>query len=394
MNREDFELLKNYVYLDSAATSLKPNKILEPIKKYYQEETSNIHRGDYDIAIIADRKYDHVRTQVASFINAKPEEIIFTYNTTDSLNKIIFGYFKNKLKENDEVIITKAEHASNVLPWFELAKTNKIKIKYIELENNKVTLENLKKEVTPNTKVISLAHITNVLGDVRPIKQITQFAHQKGIKVVLDGAQSVPHLKTDVADLDVDFLAFSAHKMCGPTGVGILYGKMSNLKEMEPIEFGGGMNATFASDLTKVYDDIPRCFEAGTPNIEGILAFGTIIEYINKIGIDNINKYVLELKKYAIEKLKQIDDLVIYNEDEESNLITFNKAGIFAQDLSIYLSKKNICIRAGNHCAKILKEYLGVKNTCRVSLYFYNNKEDIDKLVEALKNKNIKNEII
>lgn len=394
MNREDFELLKNYVYLDSAATSLKPNKILEPIKKYYQEETSNIHRGDYDIAIIADRKYDHVRTQVASFINAKPEEIIFTYNTTDSLNKIIFGYFKNKLKENDEVIITKAEHASNVLPWFELAKTNKIKIKYIELENNKVTLENLKKEVTPNTKVISLAHITNVLGDVRPIKQITQFAHQKGIKVVLDGAQSVPHLKTDVADLDVDFLAFSAHKMCGPTGVGILYGKMRNLKEMEPIEFGGGMNATFASDLTKVYDDIPRCFEAGTPNIEGILAFGTIIEYINKIGIDNINKYVLELKKYAIEKLKQIDDLVIYNEDEESNLITFNKAGIFAQDLSIYLSKKNICIRAGNHCAKILKEYLGVKNTCRVSLYFYNNKEDIDKLVEALKNKNIKNEII
>lgn len=394
MNREDFELLKNYVYLDSAATSLKPNKILEPIKKYYQEETSNIHRGDYDIAIIADRKYDHVRTQVASFINAKPEEIIFTYNTTDSLNKIIFGYFKNKLKENDEVIITKAEHASNVLPWFELAKTNKIKIKYIELENNKVTLENLKKEVTPNTKVISLAHITNVLGDVRPIKQITQFAHQKGIKVVLDGAQSVPHLKTDVADLDVDFLAFSAHKMCGPTGVGILYGKMRNLKEMEPIEFGGGMNATFASDLTKVYDDIPRCFEAGTPNIEGILAFGTIIEYINKIGIDNINKYVLELKKYAIEKLKQIDDLVIYNEDEKSNLITFNKAGIFAQDLSIYLSKKNICIRAGNHCAKILKEYLGVKNTCRVSLYFYNNKEDIDKLVEALKNKNIKNEII
>lgn len=394
MNREDFELLKNYVYLDSAATSLKPNKILEPIKKYYQEETSNIHRGDYDIAIIADRKYDHVRTQVSNFINAKPEEIVFTYNTTDSLNKIIFGYFKNKLKENDEVIITKAEHASNVLPWFELAKTNKIKIKYIELENNKVTLENLKKEVTPNTKVISLAHITNVLGDVRPIKQITQFAHQKGIKVVLDGAQSVPHLKTDVVDLDVDFLAFSAHKMCGPTGVGILYGKMSNLKEMEPIEFGGGMNATFASDLTKVYDDIPRCFEAGTPNIEGILAFGTIIEYINKIGIDNINKYVLELKKYAIEKLKQIDDLVIYNEDEESNLITFNKAGIFAQDLSIYLSKKNICIRAGNHCAKILKEYLGVKNTCRVSLYFYNNKEDIDKLVEALKNKNIKNEII
>lgn len=394
MNREDFELLKNYVYLDSAATALKPNIIIEPIKKYYLEETSNIHRGDYDIAIIADRKYDHTRSLVANFINADKNEIIFTNNTTDSLNKLIFGYFKNTLKENDEVLITKAEHASNVLPWFELAQTNKIKIKYIELENNKVTLENIKKITTNKTKVISLAHITNVLGDVRPIKEITKYAHNNNILVVLDGAQSVPHIKTDVKDLDIDFLAFSAHKMCGPTGVGVLYGKMNYLKQMQPIEFGGGMNASFASDLTRVYDDVPRCFEAGTPNIEGILAFGTIIEYINKIGIENINKYITDLRKYAIQKLKQIDDLIIYNENEESNLITFNKKDIFAQDLSIYLSKKNICIRAGNHCAKLLKECLGVKNTCRVSLYFYNTKEDIDKLVNALENKNIKNEII
>lgn len=394
MNREDFDVLKNYVYLDSSATSLKPNKIIEPIKKYYLEETSNIHRGDYDIAIIADRKYDHTRSLVANFINANSEEIVFTNNTTDSLNRIVFGYFKNILKENDEVLITKSEHASNVLPWFELASSNNIKIKYIDLENNRVTLENVKKICTNNTKVISLAHITNVLGDIRPIKEITEFAHKNNIMVVVDGAQSVPHMKTDVKDLDIDFLAFSAHKMCGPTGVGILYGKMKYLKEMKPLLFGGGMNASFSSDLERVYDDVPRCFEAGTPNIEGILAFGTVIEYLNNIGIDNIHKYVLELRKYAISKLKEINDLVIYNENEETNLITFNKVGIFAQDLSIYLSKKNICIRAGNHCAKLLKECLGVKNTCRVSLYFYNTKEDIDKLVNALKNDNIKNEII
>lgn len=390
MNREDFEVLKNYVYLDSSATALKPNCILNPIKKYYLEETANIHRGDYDIAIIADNKYDHARYLVSKFINAKQNEIIFTYNTTDSLNRIAFGYFKNILKPNDEILITKAEHASNVLPWFELGN----KIKYIELENNKVTLENVKKAITDHTKVISIAHITNVLGDVRPIKEIIKYAHSKNIKVVIDGAQSVPHIKTDVKDLDMDFLAFSAHKMCGPTGVGVLYGKEEYLKEMKPLEFGGGMNASFASDTTRVYDNVPRCFEAGTPNIEGILAFSTIIEYLNKIGMDNINKYVADLRKYALNELKKIDDLVIYNEDCESNLITFNKIGIFAQDLSIYLSKKNICIRAGNHCAKMLKECLGVKNTCRVSLYFYNTKEDIDKLVEALKNKNIKNEII
>lgn len=394
MNRNDFEVLKNYVYLDSGATALKPNIILDSIKKYYLEETSNIHRGDYDIAIITDRKYDHTRAMVANFINANTNEVVFTYNTTDSLNRIVFGYFKNVLNENDEVLITKAEHASNVLPWFELASSNNIKVKYIELDNNKVTLDNVKNAITDKTKVISLAHITNVLGDVRPIKEITEYAHKNGIMVVLDGAQSVPHIKTDVKDLDIDFLAFSAHKMCGPTGVGVLYGKLEHLKKMLPVSFGGGMNASFASDMTRSYDDVPRCFEAGTPNIEGILAFGSIIEYLNNIGMENINKYVSDLRKYAISRMKEIDDLVIYNEHCDSNLITFNKVGIFAQDLSIYLSRKNICIRAGNHCAKMLKECLGVKNTCRVSLYFYNNKEDIDKLVDALKNKNIKNEII
>ena len=395
MNREDFNVLKNYTYLDSAATALKPNSILKTVEDYYTKTTANIHRGDYDIAILTDQKYDHARTLVANFINAKSNEIIFTYNTTDSINKIVFGYFNYHLKENDEILITKAEHASNSLPWFELASNKNIKINYIELnENHEVTLENVKKAVTPNTKVISLAHVSNVIGDIRPVKEITKYAHQNNILVVIDGAQSVPHMKTDVKDLEVDFLAFSAHKMCGPTGVGILYGKEELLNEMYPVSFGGGMNASFNSDQTREYDLVPRRFEAGTPNIEGIITFGYIIEYINKIGIENIHKYLKKLKKYAIEKLKEVDDIIIYNEDNDSNLITFNKVGIFAQDLAIYLNKRNICIRAGNHCSKMLKEVIDVKNTCRASLYFYNTKEDIDKLVSALKNKNIKEEII
>lgn len=395
MNREDFKVLENYIYLDSGATSLKPSTILKPIEKYYLEATSNIHRGDYDIAIMTDNAYDNSRKKIAKFIGANTNEIVFTSNTTDSLNKIVFGYFKYHLKENDEVLITKSEHASNVLPWFELSATKNIKIKYIELnENHEVTLENIKKTITSNTKVISLAHVTNVLGDVRPVKEICAFAHKHNILVVVDGAQSVPHMKIDVNDLDVDFLAFSAHKMCGPTGVGILYGKENLLEEMYPTTFGGGMNASFSSDLSKEYDLVPRKFEAGTPNIEGVITFGYIIDYLNNIGMDNIHKYLLDLKKYAVNKLKEIEDLVIYNENNDSNLITFNKVGIFAQDLSIYLSKRNICIRAGNHCAKMLKEVINVKNTCRVSLYFYNTKEDIDALVEALKNPKIKEEII
>ena len=395
MNREDFKVLENYIYLDSGATSLKPKCILNPIEKYYLEATSNIHRGDYDIAIMTDNAYDNSRSKIAKFINANTNEIVFTSNTTDSLNKIVFGYFKYHLKENDEVLITKSEHASNVLPWFELASHKNIKIKYIELnKNHEVTLENVKKAITPNTKVISLAHVTNVLGDVRPIKEIGKLAHQNNSLIVVDGAQSVPHMKIDVKDLDVDFLAFSAHKMCGPTGLGILYGKENLLEDMYPTAFGGGMNASFSSDLSKEYDLVPRKFEAGTPNIEGVITFGYIIDYLNNIGMNNIHEYLLDLKKYAINKLKEIDDLVIYNENNNSNLITFNKVGIFAQDLAIYLSKRNICIRAGNHCAKMLKEEINVKNTCRVSLYFYNTKEDIDALVEALKNPHIKEEII
>ena len=397
MNREDFPILKkNIIYFDNGATTLKPFVLSKAVNEYYNEYSANAHRGDYDISVLVDNKYENTRNLVKEFINAKKSaEIIFTSGATDSLNKIIFGYFKNYLNENDEVLITKSEHASNVLPWFELEDNINIKVKYIELTKDlKVTLENVKKAVNEYTKVISIAHVTNVVGDIRPIKEIIEFAHENGILVLIDGAQSVPHIKVDVQDYDIDFLVFSAHKMCGPTGVGVIYGKEELLNKMKPIIFGGGMNSSFESDHSRVYNEIPHKFEAGTPNIAGVIAFGEIVKYLNKIGINNIHKHEVELKKYALAKLKSVKDIIIYNETSESGIIAINIKDIFAQDLAIYLNKYNICVRAGNHCAKILKDDLKIKNTCRISFYFYNTFDEIDKLVETLKNPDIKNEII
>ena len=396
MNRDDFNILNNnIIYFDNGATSLKPKCIADSISFYYNNYSANAHRGDYDLSLLVDNKYEGTRTIVKEFINArKNKEIIFTSGATDSLNKIIFGYFKNYLKEDDEVLLTKSEHASNILPWFELKDEINIKINYIPLTNLEVTLDNVKNSITNKTKVISIAHITNVVGDIRPIKEIIEYAHSKNILVIIDGAQSVAHTKIDVQDLDIDFLAFSAHKMLGPTGVGVLYGKEELLNNIKPITFGGGMNVSFQFDGTRIYNEIPSLLEAGTPNIAGVIGFGEAIKYLNNIGMDNIEKYEKDLKKYAINKLKNVNDIIIYNENSESGIITFNIKDIFAQDLAIYLNKYNICVRAGNHCAKILKDELGIKNTCRISLYFYNTKEEIDYLVNILNNKNIKDEII
>ena len=395
MNREDFKMLDgNLIYFDNGATTLKPSILTDATIKYYNEYTANAHRGDYDLSLKVDNEYESAREKVAKFINADTNEVAFTSGTTDSLNKIIFGYFGNYLKENDEVIISKSEHASNVLPWYELKDKLNINIKFVELNlDYTVCLENIKKLINENTKVISLAHITNVVGDERDIKAITKLAHEHNILVLVDGAQSVPHIKVDVKDLDVDFLAFSAHKMCGPTGVGVLYGKYDLLCYMNPIIVGGGMNASFEDDFNKQYSSVPHKFEAGTPNIAGVIAFGYVIDYLNSIGMDKIKSYEEELKRYAVEKLKQNKNITIYNENTKSGIIAFNYKNIFAQDLAIYLNKYNICVRAGNHCAKILKNELKVKNTCRISFYFYNTKEEIDKLVKVLENDNIMNEL-
>lgn len=397
MHREDFNILNSgIIYFDNGATTLKPKILSEAISDYYNNYSSNAHRGDYSLSIKASQKYEETRGLVKEMLNArKDSEIAFTSGTTDSINKIVFGYFKYHLNKGDEVLLTKSEHASNLLPWFELADEIGINIKYIDLDDNhEVTLENVLRAISDKTKVISIAHVSNVVGDVRPVEDIIKCAHERNILVLLDGAQSIPHLKVDVQKLDVDFLAFSAHKMCGPTGVGVIYGKEDLLNEMRPIIFGGGMNADFSHDGNRVYKTMPDRLEAGTPNVAAVIGFGYVIKYLMNIGFDNIHSMELELKKYLIQRLKEIDNIIIYNEHSLSGVVTINYDGIFPQDLSIYLDKYNICTRAGNHCAKILKDEIHIKNTCRISLYFYNSKEEIDKLILALKNPNIKNEII
>lgn len=387
MNRDDFEILNSgIIYFDNGATTLKPKSVVSEVVDYYTKYTANSHRGDYDNSLIVDEKYEGVRSKVKDFIGAKSEsEIVFTSGATDSLNRIVFGFMKYKLKPGDEVLITKAEHASNVLPWLELEKEMGIVVKYIPLDNHLVTIDNVKASITSKTRVISLAHVTNVLGDERPIDEIGKICKLNNIYLVVDGAQSVPHLKVDVNKLNIDFLAFSAHKMLGPTGVGVLYGKKELLEELKPTIVGGGMNSTFDSLGDIEYKSLPTRLEAGTPNIAGVIGLGAAIDYINNVGIENISKYEKELRNYLISKLEDIENVIIYNKDISNNIVAFNIKDVFSQDTAVYLNHYHICVRAGNHCAKILKEDLNVKNTCRISLYLYNTKEEIDKLVEVLK---------
>lgn len=388
MHREDFPILKqDLIYFDNGATTLKPQSVIDAVVDYYTNYTANAHRGDYDNSLKVDIKYEEVRTKVKNFINCSSEkEVVFTSGATDALNRIVFGYMKYCLNPGDEVLITKAEHASNILPWLELEKEIGIKVKYIPLENHQVTLENVINSITDKTKVISLAHVTNVLGDVRPVLEIGKLCKDKNILFVVDGAQSVPHMRVDVCELNIDFLAFSAHKMLGPTGVGVLYGKLDLLEKMKPISFGGGMNSSFLSNGEVEYKSLPSRLEAGTPNIAGVIGMGAAIDYLMEIGMDNITKHERHLKNYLLEKLKDVENIVVYNKDIVGGLVAFNIDGVFSQDTAVYLNHYHICVRAGNHCAKILKEDLLVKNTCRISFYIYNTEEEIDKLVEVLKN--------
>lgn len=389
MNREDFPAIdENLIYFDNSATSLKPKCVIDKMVEYYSKYTSNIHRGDYNNAIRTNKEYDETRDVVKDFIHAKnSDEIVFTSGTTDSMNTIVFGYFKNILNKDDEVLITKSEHASNVLPWFVLEKMGKCTVKYIPLnEDHEVTLENVKSSITKNTKVISIAHVSNVIGDVRDIEGIGEVAKENNLYFVVDAAQSVSHINIDVVKSNVSFLAFSGHKMCGPTGVGVLYGKGDYLKDLVPLKYGGGMNESFESDKCYVLKNYPTNLEAGTPPIAEVIGLKEAINYVTKIGVDNIHKHELELKKYLISKIENMENIIIYNKNSESGIVTFNIKDVFAQDTSIYLNTYGIAIRAGNHCAKILKDEIDIKNTCRISFYIYNTFEEVDKLVEALKN--------
>lgn len=388
MNQEDFPILKgDYVYLDNAATTLKPKKVIDKMNEYYLEHTSNIHRGDYMFATKTNKEYDEVRNIIASFVNADPECCIYTSGATMSLNMVVFGFMKKYLKKGDQVLLNKAEHASNVLPWIRLQEEIGINLIYVPLDDKyHLTLEKIKKCVTDKTKVISLAHVSNVIGDVRDIKKIGEFCHDNNILFNVDGAQSVPHMCVDFKNSYIDFLSFSGHKMCGPTGVGVLIGKKELLEKMDPLVYGGGMNSYFEDDSSYELKTIPTRFEGGTPPIAEVIGLGEAIRYISAIGIDRINKHELSLKDYFMRKIKELDNIIIYNPESESGIVDFNIDGVFAQDASVFLNHFKICVRAGNHCAKLLKDVMPVKNTVRISFYFYNTFEDVDKLVDALKN--------
>ena len=392
--RQDFPMFANktqmqghdLVFLDNASTTFKPQCVIDAMNYYNEHETANSARGDYDTMYHVDQKVLKTRELVAKFINADTDEIIFTSGDTEALNLVAFGYFENHLKKDDEILITVAEHASNTLPWYKLQERIGCKVKFIPLtKEGRLTLENVERSITEKTRVISVANVTNVLGFYTDMKPICDLAHKHEILVVCDGAQSVPHGKTDVKQLGIDFLGFSGHKMLGPTGIGVLFGRKELLAETEPILFGGGMNEVFEMDGSYVLHEAPAKLEGGTKNLQGIYGLGAAIEYINKIGLENISSYEKELRAYALEKMKQIKDIIIYNENAEAGIISFNIKGVFAQDLATLLNSKGIAVRSGNHCAKNLKNQIHEIATVRASIYFYNTKEEIDALVEALK---------
>ena len=386
---EDFPMLKKgIVYFDNAATTYKTKSVINSLIDYNINFTANSHRGDYNNSFKVDDEIDKTREKVRQFINADlKEEIIFTMNATDSLNMVVNGFFEHILNKDDEVLLSKAEHASNILPWIMLSLKKGIKIKYMPLdEENKIKKENIKNLITSKTKVISLAYITNVIGDKRNIKEISNLAHNNNIYMVVDGAQSVPHIKTDVKDIDCDFLAFSAHKMCGPTGVGVLYGKYELLKKMIPYKVGGGMNESY-NEHSIEFETIPLRFEAGTPNINGIIAFRHAIEYIENIGLENIERSEKYLRKYLIRELSKIPYIDILNPNSDGSIVLIKVKDKFAGDVGLYLNSKGICVRSGKHCVKMLKDESGFDDTVRISLYFYNTYEEIDYLIYCLKDK-------
>lgn len=388
MNRDDFLMLnKDIVYFDNGATTLKPKCVVDSMIKYYTEHTSNIHRGDYDAAIVTNKLYDETRDIVKSFINCNDSsEVIFTSGTTMSINMVVFGFMRKHLKKGDEVLLTKSEHASNILPWIKLSEEIGIVLKYMDLNSDyELTIDSVKKSITDKTKVISIAHVTNVVGDVRDIESIGKICKENNIYFCVDGAQSVPHMKVDFINSNIDFLSFSGHKMCGPTGVGVLVGKRSLLDKMDAIFYGGGMNQYFEEDNSYELKSSPIKFEAGTPPIAEVIGLRGAILYLQSIGLDKIHEHEINLKKLLVSELEKIPNIVLYNKNSNSGILAFNIDGVFAQDSSIYLNHYNIYVRAGNHCAKMLKDNIGVKNTVRVSMYLYNNYEDVMRLVEVLK---------
>ena len=390
--RKDFPMLNHVnekglplVYFDNAATTFKPQEVIDTVMNYYTNQSVNIHRGDYDLSYQVSNAYENARDTIAKFINCERDEVVFTSGASASLNIIAYGWGTKYLQEGDVVLSTEAEHASNILPWFKTVEQTKAELKFIPLTSQgELTVENFKKVMNEKVKVVTLASITNVLGYIAPIEEIVEIAHSYGAIVVVDGAQSVPHISTDVKLWDVDFLAFSAHKMIGPTGVGVLYGKYDLLELTDPYMLGGGSNARFDVCGNILLKKPPYKFEAGTPAIEAVLGFEAAVKYLMRLGMKNVQDYEHYLRSYLVEKLKSMDHIEFYNPNTDTGIITFNVKGIFAQDAASYINANGIAVRAGNHCAKILMDLLETSETIRASLYFYNTIEEIDKFVKVV----------
>lgn len=376
------------VYLDSAATSQKPNAVIQSIEDYYRGYNSNVHRGVHTLGTKATDAYEGAREKVRKFINASSvEEVIFTRGTTTSLNTVAKSYGGANLTEGDEIVISYMEHHSNIIPWQQIAKQTGAVLKYVPLQpDGTISLDDVMATITDATKIVSIMHVSNVLGVINPVKEIAAIAHRHGAIMVVDGAQSTPHLKVDVQDLDCDFFAFSGHKMVGPTGIGVLYGKKALLEKMEPVEFGGEM-IDFVGLYESTWKELPWKFEGGTPIIAGAIGLGVAIDFLNEIGLDKIEAHEHRLAAYALEKMSEIEGLTIYgplDPMKRAGVITFNVADVHPHDLATVLDMDGIAIRAGHHCAQPLMKWLDVSATARASFYLYNTEEDIDKLVKGL----------
>ncbi|EAG9261666.1 cysteine desulfurase [Listeria monocytogenes] len=393
--RADFPILaqeineKPLAYLDNAATSQKPKQVIEALTHYYEFDNANVHRGVHTLAARATDAYESARGKVAKFIHAREvAEIIFTRGTTSAINLVVDSYGEANIEAGDEIVISYLEHHSNLIPWQQLAKRKGAVLKYIELEEDgTISVEQAKKTIGEKTKIVALAHVSNVLGTITPIKEIAAIAHQFGAVILVDGAQAVPHMEVDVVDLDADFYAFSGHKMMAPTGIGALYGKRELLDAMEPTEFGGEM-----IDFVELYDstwkELPWKFEAGTPIIGGAIALGAAIDYLAEVGLNNIHAHEQVLASYAIEEMSKIEGITIYGPNDASKrcgLVTFNLEGAHPHDIATILDEDGIAIRAGHHCAQPLMKWLDVSSTARASFYIYNTKEEIDVLIDGLK---------
>jgi cysteine desulfurase / selenocysteine lyase len=379
---------KPLVYLDSAATSQKPVSVIETLEKYYKEYNSNVHRGVHTLGTKATDAYEGAREKVRKFINAKStEEIIFTRGATTALNFVAQSYGTDNLREGDEIVITFMEHHANIIPWQQVAKKTGATLKYIPLqENGTISLDDVRATVTSNTKIVSVMKVSNVLGVMNPIKEIAKIAHEHGAVMVVDGAQAAPHMKIDVQDLDCDFLAFSGHKMCGPTGIGVLYGKKQHLERMEPVETGGEM-IDFVDLYESTWKELPWKFEAGTPIIAGAIGLGAAIDFLEQIGLENIEAHEHKLASYAMEKLSKIEGMTIYGPTDpnlRAGVVTFNINDVHPHDVATVLDAEGIAVRAGHHCAQPLMKWLKASATARASFYLYNTEEEIDKLVEGL----------